>query len=154
MEQDKLETILKPPGGGSSDIFGTTSAQENSARAAEYKIKNAGNDTSSRIFGLLESGETPRKVKNYLKSNVFQEPDSAQKQVALDEVVESDKESDVCCKDETAITPIDIGDFESGLGNPITGEGYKSEDIETEKCMRHPQVRVRNPPGGPSTKLW
>jgi len=95
--------ILKPPGGGSSDIFGTSSAKENSALAAEYKSKNSEN-------AAIGDGESNN--------------------------------------------PSVLGENDKSLGNPITGEGYKAEDIETEKVMRHPAVRVRNPPGGPSTKLW
>lgn len=177
--------ILKPPGGASSDIFGTNASNgqdgagrrannynksnlfedgSSTATPAEQASENrrqAGNGTISSIFGGpdLTPYQTPRKVKDYMKSSVFG-TNNALKEDQLNgnhTVLITDKKTDEgdqeSADSENSTDSANSGSLKQGGGNPITGEGYNAE-VKDEGGSFLPAVKVRNPPGGHSTKLW
>ncbi|KAJ9588773.1 hypothetical protein L9F63_017932, partial [Diploptera punctata] len=159
--------VLKPPGGGSSDIFGAADGVEQSPRRrntnhlqssvfagndmAETSVtprNKSGNDSHNRLFGPVDA-QPPSTTKNRLKSNIpFGGVDEMENKsvVANNATIENGHQ-------EVLPTPKD--------GNPITGEGYSATNGEKEgssppastTASAEPR-RARVPPGGFSSGLW
>lgn len=94
-------------------------------------LKPPGGETHD-IFGTggdsHEDVNVSRRNRNYLKSNVFG--------------------ADATDSSQTQDSP-----KQKHGGNPITGEGYMNGNSNVE-AKENGQPRVRNPPGGHSSKLW
>lgn len=147
--------VLKPPGGGSSDIFGSTEAV-NASRA-----QSRNNNASSNIFAAPadngRNGETPRRARNADSHNrLFGEqerPNTTAKNHMKSSIAlggdETDRKSVTSNSSSAAAPPptnghgngkmhngngIGSGDSAStgnkGDGNPVTGEGYKPAGAE------------------------
>jgi len=118
--------ILKPPGGASSDIFGTSSGQEN----------------------------VGRRTNNYNKSNMFEDASATPAEQASENRRQADEghqeSADSANSTDNSTDP--TGSSKQGGGNPITGEGYNAENKDDGSLF--PGGKGRNPPGGHSTKLW
>ncbi|XP_076336334.1 uncharacterized protein LOC143239291 isoform X3 [Tachypleus tridentatus] len=129
--------VTKPPGGQSSDIFGTGNECQKPRRVKNYmhsSIFEAGDtsthdnatqggasgDTQSNMFGSDVVDTTPRKVIDRMKSSVFDGPEQISK-------------------------PCSAKKYESP--NPVTGSGDPVSPVQ-------PCVRVRNPPGGKSSGIF
>lgn len=105
--------VLKPPGGGSSDIFGVGEAQQ-----------------------------SPRKVKQYMASNI-----SLTDGVPAPSGPGSTSSAASTSSGETTPSP-PTGSPTRNEGNPVTGEGYAKPAAATAPA------RNRVPPGGYSSGLW
>lgn len=162
--------VLKPPGGGSSDIFGTQSSQ------SQPVTRNVGN-TQSRLFG---SGEPhPATIKpDRMKSSIFDDvPANSPKSTArkfvsrnpiTGEVIEiksangneDNEETDDTVAEDGATNGTDTNDVDKDNNtetncdaektdkDPVTGSGPEaSRPVQT--C-----IRIKNPPGGKSSGIF
>ncbi|KAI9552058.1 hypothetical protein GHT06_022395 [Daphnia sinensis] len=116
--------VLKPPGGGSSDIFGTADLKP----AAGTKSNHSDHFSSGSGFGgdLSDMG---------VKSSSIDSNDGAS-------TPSQTSTSNGSPNNSEPNTP--------RSGNPVTGEGYSAEAEKKEETPR----RGRVPPGGYSSKLW
>lgn len=105
--------VLKPPGGGSSDIF-----------------------------GAAETQQSPRKVKQYMASNITLTDGPAPPSGTGPGSTSS--AASTTSSGETSPSP-PSGSPTRNEGNPVTGEGYTKPAGP---------VRNRVPPGGYSSGLW
>eukprot|EP00918_Siedleckia_nematoides_P047768 GHVU01104580.1.p1 GENE.GHVU01104580.1~~GHVU01104580.1.p1 ORF type:complete len:156 (-),score=15.48 GHVU01104580.1:2042-2473(-) len=125
--------VLRPPGGGSSDIFGAPTPQVVSKPSKRHDSNN--------IFGdAPATPDTPTKVNERItKSNVFGAAEAPQQPSANKS---RQPDSDIFGPPD-APRP----SSKKAQDSPITSG--KSTDQSY-----HPSTRVRQPPGGASTKLW
>jgi len=174
----QLLRVLKPPGGGSSDIFGTSEALQQSPRRAHAnhhlqssmfgtngttetsmaRRNKPGNDSYSRLFGPIES-RPPSTPGNRMKSNI---PFGGM-------------EGGSDAQQSGNGTPAKSGTIQNGQletsattgGNPVTGEGFVASVANDEKGSPPPPAAITNngmgsaemrrnrvPPGGYSSGLW
>ncbi|XP_013781693.1 jupiter microtubule associated homolog 2-like isoform X4 [Limulus polyphemus] len=135
-EDKSSSKVTKPPGGQSSDIFGTGNDNEdhkprrvkNYMHSSIFEAGDAstnvyttqGGASEGSMFGSDVTDTTPRKVVDRMKSNVFDGPGQISK-------------------------PSSAKKYESP--NPVTGSGDPG-------CPVQPCVRVRNPPGGKSSGIF
>jgi len=123
-DERKSSRVLKAPGGGSSNIFGTEPVASEPVKQKPY-LKDAG------IFG---SGNPT--------------PESRPAPAAAEE---KDKSHNKLFGDSPS------GPAKStkpqGAYNPITGAPYATAGAAAEE-KSVPSTRVRQPPGGASSKLW
>lgn len=161
--------VLKPPGGGSSDIFG---AQPGQSQAASRNIDS----TQSRLFGSSEPHSTAVKP-DRMKSSIFGDvpanspaKSTAKKFVSRNpitgEVIEiksangdEDNKTDGTVAEDGATNGTDTNDIgndntETNSGtektstDPVTGNGLEaSRPVQT--C-----IRIKNPPGGKSSGIF
>ncbi|XP_046444196.1 microtubule-associated protein Jupiter-like isoform X3 [Daphnia pulex] len=117
--------VLKPPGGGSSDIFGTADSKP----AAGTKSNHSDHFGSGSGFGgdLSDLG------------------------VKASSVDSNDGASTPSQTSTSNGSPNNSEPNTPRSGNPVTGEGYSAE--AAEKKEETPR-RGRVPPGGFSSKLW
>ncbi|XP_013781685.1 jupiter microtubule associated homolog 2-like isoform X3 [Limulus polyphemus] len=136
-EDKSSSKVTKPPGGQSSDIFGTGNDNEdhkprrvkNYMHSSIFEAGDAstnvyttqGGASEGSMFGSDVTDTTPRKVVDRMKSNVFDGPGQISKPSSAKKYVESP--------------------------NPVTGSGDPG-------CPVQPCVRVRNPPGGKSSGIF
>jgi len=150
--------VLKPPGGGSSDIFAGSDAastprsiknhMKSNIFAAPSPIKNSTGDarrpqfdSHNRLFGDAERPYTP--AKNRLKSNI---------PIGGDESDLSLKHSNG--NGHTNSSREHINGFETGKnGNSLSGEPIKTSG-ENVAPSNHVVNKNRIPPGGFSSGLW
>ncbi|XP_013789932.1 microtubule-associated protein Jupiter-like [Limulus polyphemus] len=95
----KGKRVRQPPGGESSDIFGTANGEVEHQTPSPHVVKNLmqsrifsqdgditpspqsrrqnqSGDSQSRLFGPPEEDNSPRKIVDRLKSNIFSEEES------------------------------------------------------------------------------
>ncbi|CAC5357196.1 unnamed protein product [Mytilus coruscus] len=131
--QKNSSRVLRPPGGGSSDIFGSGSVGHTKSAAEEQKQNSAKAAAGSNIFGgPLDNTEDATSVKHI---NRKAQPSS---QSTIFGGTPSANASDLKKRDK------------EGTYNPITGELIGAKDDTPQRNSS----RVINPPGGKSTGLW
>ncbi|XP_032596514.1 microtubule-associated protein Jupiter isoform X4 [Drosophila grimshawi] len=175
--------VLRAPGGGSSDIFGSDmpqtprnvknrmasnifsadkdAAQKNNGDAPRRGQKPV--DSYSRLFGEPARPITPGK--NHMKSSIpfGQNTNAAQQLLANNKGKYNGKSGSVSSasssvSSSTENLKINVGNRSDG--NPVTGEGYKAggnDYIQPTAAMNGGnQVINKNrvPPGGYSSGLW
>jgi len=141
--------------------------EDASATPAEQASENrrqAGNGTIGSIFGGPDlqpyHQQTPRKVKNYMKSRVFDTEDTRKEDqlngnhtvLITDKKTDEGHQESADSANSTDNSTDPTGSSKQGGGNPITGEGYNAENKDDGSLF--PGGKGRNPPGGHSTKLW
>lgn len=134
--------VLHPPGGASSNIFGTDSAEQQQQQQ-QQKSRPVKDRLPSSVFA---SGGDPPTASSSSEMGAQQE-----QQVKQDS---SDRSSETPDKKRTSTT-------RKGF-NPITGEAYEDSDTKANQKTANKgsaadgaPVRVgRQPPGGASSKLW
>lgn len=148
--------VLKPPGGGSSDIFGNSSGQCEQAPARVNK-KYASNFT-------LGGGDFAEDVARKQASIDSNDGSSTSSQPSTSNGTPENSEPNtprsgtpllngpIAYHDtqEAVPTPASRPQGRRPQGNPVTGEGYNGSEAKKEETPR----RQRVPPGGFSSKLW
>lgn len=119
--------VLKPPGGGSSDIFGTAEAAGSNS--------NGGNKKQFSSQFSLGNDEDAVTVEPQRKSSVD----------SIDGASTTSSQTST-----TNGSPNTSEPNTPRSGNPVTGVGYSAEAKKEEETPR----RQRIPPGGFSSKLW
>uniref|UniRef100_A0A1I8QDL9 Microtubule-associated protein Jupiter n=1 Tax=Stomoxys calcitrans TaxID=35570 RepID=A0A1I8QDL9_STOCA len=174
--------VLRPPGGGTSDIFGGDMPQtprsiknhmQSNIFSCDKKdgVKNNGDqprrgqknvDSYQRLFGEPDRAATP--AKNHMKSNI---PFGSNN----DNVIsngngnghhyngKSGSASSASSSVSSSTENLKMNGFSKTDGNPVTGEGYnKSNDFSTHTPSVNGANQVINknriPPGGFSSGLW
>ncbi|XP_076336333.1 microtubule-associated protein Jupiter-like isoform X2 [Tachypleus tridentatus] len=155
--------VTKPPGGQSSDIFGTGNECQKPRRVKNYmhsSIFEAGDtsthdnatqggasgDTQSNMFGSDVVDTTPRKVIDRMKSSVFDGPEQISKPCSAKKYgpVRRNPITGEVYHDTTNVNGHTII---TESPNPVTGSGDPVSPVQ-------PCVRVRNPPGGKSSGIF
>jgi len=149
--------VLNPPGGKSNNIFGTA---EPTTTATTLNDKT--NMKQSSVYGTEQSAAHAAQVTkhNQQKSSVFE---SEEKTTVVEQPTMKQQPSQLVQQ----AAPMMRQDKSKRQGfNPITGVPYdeNKEDKkqqqeekakeETQASSKMPFVRVTQPPGGRSTKLW
>ncbi|XP_013781678.1 microtubule-associated protein Jupiter-like isoform X2 [Limulus polyphemus] len=161
-EDKSSSKVTKPPGGQSSDIFGTGNDNEdhkprrvkNYMHSSIFEAGDAstnvyttqGGASEGSMFGSDVTDTTPRKVVDRMKSNVFDGPGQISKPSSAKKygpVRRNPITGEVY--DDTANVNGHANRTESP--NPVTGSGDPG-------CPVQPCVRVRNPPGGKSSGIF
>ncbi|XP_059219610.1 microtubule-associated protein Jupiter isoform X11 [Stomoxys calcitrans] len=174
--------VLRPPGGGTSDIFGGDMPQtprsiknhmQSNIFSCDKKdgVKNNGDqprrgqknvDSYQRLFGEPDRAATP--AKNHMKSNI---PFGSNN----DNVIsngngnghhyngKSGSASSASSSVSSSTENLKMNGYSKTDGNPVTGEGYnKSNDFSTHTPSVNGANQVINknriPPGGFSSGLW
>ncbi|KAG8201560.1 hypothetical protein JTE90_011234 [Oedothorax gibbosus] len=144
--------VLRPPGGGASDIFGLGPRQyDSNTNGNANKPSNnstASNNTQNRLFGTETEVATPSK--SQVKSNVFENEMQA--------VTKSTKKQYVrrnpITGEEIIMNP-ESNETEKDDNEEETKEKQENGDEEkkTEVPVKTVQtsIRIRNPPGGKSS---
>eukprot|EP00918_Siedleckia_nematoides_P047767 GHVU01104579.1.p1 GENE.GHVU01104579.1~~GHVU01104579.1.p1 ORF type:complete len:188 (-),score=19.79 GHVU01104579.1:2042-2569(-) len=157
--------VLRPPGGGSSDIFGAPTPQVVSKPSKRHDSNNIFGDapatpdtptkvneriTKSNVFGAAEAPQQPSANKSRQPdSDIFGPPDAPRPSSKKAQAVINPITGEVVVpahKTDVAPAKPDVNKENEG-DSPITSG--KSTDQSY-----HPSTRVRQPPGGASTKLW
>nr|XP_017018544.1 microtubule-associated protein Jupiter isoform X3 [Drosophila kikkawai] len=175
--------VLRPPGGGSSDIFGSEMPQTprnvknrmvSNIFAAEKDngVKNNGDaprrgqktvDSHSRLFGEPSRPITPGK--NHMKSSIpfGQNTEAAAAQKLLTTTTNghyNGKSGSVSSASSSVSSSTENLKMSRSEGNPVTGEGYKAggTDYQHRQDTSHGGTPIINknrvPPGGYSSGLW
>lgn len=132
--------ILRPPGGTCSDIFGTNQQDANRSNI-KSNIFGGGDDT----------GRDQSRVPERTQDNIFGSAPPPVKHSENDEEEEKEEGEEGEKKEEPA--PTEQPKFKGrGQFNPITGEPYAPQPPANKDL--HTSTRVKQPPGGTSTKLW
>ncbi|PSN55312.1 Microtubule-associated protein Jupiter [Blattella germanica] len=166
-----MSRVLKPPGGGTSDIFG---ASEGGVEQSPRRIR-ATNHLQSSVFAANETSEppvTPRnKPGNDSHNRLFGPSDALPQSATINrmkssipfgkfdglQIHTSDANDAVVENGQQELLPTPKG------GNPVTGEGYSATNGEKEGSSSPPAAttttsadirRSRVPPGGFSSGLW
>uniref|UniRef100_A0A1L8EA94 Microtubule-associated protein Jupiter n=1 Tax=Haematobia irritans TaxID=7368 RepID=A0A1L8EA94_HAEIR len=173
--------VLRPPGGGTSDIFGGDMPQtprsiknhmQSNIFSCDKKdgVKNNGDqprraqknvDSYQRLFGEPERAATP--AKNHMKSNI---PFGTNNDNMISNGNgnghhyngKSGSASSASSSVSSSTENLKMNGYSKTDGNPVTGEGYnKSNDFNhTPSLNGANQVINKNriPPGGFSSGLW
>ncbi|XP_054708772.1 uncharacterized protein LOC129218509 [Uloborus diversus] len=156
--------VLKPPGGGSSDIFGLGAAHY--ATNGE-KPKQQSNSTQDRLFGNSNADlSTPSKANHKTKSNIFENgSESVQRSVKKkyvrrnpitgeEIVIEIDGERSQMPESDTGENKTEENNVEEN--NLKVTDEKMTEEKASELSTRHVQtsIRIRNPPGGKSSGIF
>lgn len=116
--------VLKPPGGGSSDIFGFSSASDDKLTVKSKKYAPS----------QLSLGD---------------EVEEERKPIDLSDGASTPSHSSISNGSPNTSEPTTPRSA-AAAGNPVTGEGYIGGSEKKEETPR----RQRVPPGGYSSKLW
>ncbi|XP_055927783.1 jupiter microtubule associated homolog 1-like [Argiope bruennichi] len=151
--------VLKPPGGGSSDIFGLGAAQYSSNERQKNKEAASGN-TQNRLFGSSENGtSTPAKKHN--TSNIFaSEPPQPAKSFKKPYVRRNPitgEEYEMYPENEKKENGEKEKNDDEQENNVEQNGGTTEEEKKTEAPPAKPittSIRVRNPPGGKSSGIF
>uniref|UniRef100_T1PER3 Microtubule-associated protein Jupiter n=1 Tax=Musca domestica TaxID=7370 RepID=T1PER3_MUSDO len=175
--------VLRPPGGGTSDIFGgdlpqtprnvKNHMQSNIFSCEKDSIKNNGDqprraqknvDSYQRLFGEPERVVTP--AKNHMRSNI---PFGANNEAAQTLITngnghhynngKSSSVSSASSSVSSSTENLKMNGYSKTDGNPVTGEGYtKNNDFSNHTPSLNGANQVINknriPPGGFSSGLW
>lgn len=142
--------VLKPPGGGSSDIFGLggSGSLTGEAKSAEQSLKDA--STHNRVFGCSELPPPPSRNLPLHQSSIFEngnEPaaPTPSKQKSRKIFVRRNpitgEETEICRETETD-------------NNVCDNEEVKEESADVPSKPVTTSIRVRNPPGGKSSGIF
>lgn len=132
--------VLRPPGGGCSNIFGTTAEP----KSTKSDVPNENCPPSQPVDATVQETKTADDVDDVEKDD--NEVD-AESQTAAAEPAH-----DVNCRNLIAENAQKGRSGGSGY-NPITGVPFdKAAQVSDESKKQN--IRVRQPPGGASTKLW
>ncbi|GFQ99069.1 uncharacterized protein TNCT_272901 [Trichonephila clavata] len=151
--------VLKPPGGGSSDIFGISQNPANE----RLRNKEAASNTQGRLFGTSNDAVTP--VKKNVSSNIFSNappapPKSCKKPYVrrnpitgeeIEMYPENYEKKDTNGKEESDASEQDNSVQENGVAPPAAEEEKK---VEAPSKPIQTSIRVRNPPGGKSSGIF
>ncbi|XP_037947581.1 microtubule-associated protein Jupiter isoform X12 [Teleopsis dalmanni] len=176
------DTVLRPPGGGSSDIFASempqtprsvkNHMQSNIFSCEKNAVKNTGDqprrgqknvDSYARLFGEPERPMTP--AKNHLKSNI---PFGGNKKAAQQILVNGNglnhhvngkagSVSSASSSVSSSTENLKMNGFSKIDGNPVTGEGYNKPSLDGTPSLNGAREVInknRIPPGGFSSGLW
>ncbi|XP_061396746.1 microtubule-associated protein Jupiter isoform X5 [Musca vetustissima] len=174
--------VLRPPGGGTSDIFGgdlpqtprnvKNHMQSNIFSCEKDNVKNNGEqprraqknvDSYQRLFGEPERVVTP--AKNHMRSNI---PFGANNEAAQTLITngnghhyngKSSSVSSASSSVSSSTENLKMNGYSKTDGNPVTGEGYtKNNDFSNHTPSLNGANQVINknriPPGGFSSGLW
>ncbi|XP_037947580.1 microtubule-associated protein Jupiter isoform X11 [Teleopsis dalmanni] len=174
--------VLRPPGGGSSDIFASempqtprsvkNHMQSNIFSCEKNAVKNTGDqprrgqknvDSYARLFGEPERPMTP--AKNHLKSNI---PFGGNKKAAQQILVNGNglnhhvngkagSVSSASSSVSSSTENLKMNGFSKIDGNPVTGEGYNKPSLDGTPSLNGAREVInknRIPPGGFSSGLW
>lgn len=176
--------VLRPPGGGTSDIFGGDLPQtprnvKNHMQSNIFScdkngaIKNNGDqprrgqqkvDSYQRLFGEPERPGTP--AKNHMKSNIpfGSNTEAAQELLANGNGHHSNgKGGSVSTSTSSSVSSstenLKMNGVSKTDGNPVTGEGYKpsnsfNNSVPSLNGANQVINKNRIPPGGFSSGLW
>jgi hypothetical protein len=160
--------VLKPPGGGSTDLFGATigdtpstpravkNYMKSTIFAAPEPVNKHGDvrrpqaDSHNRLFGEPDQACTP--AKNRLRSNI---------PIGGDESDASSKQSNGT--NQKAVNGGSVVDGNNGVNkgaNPMNGDKFAAREINTQipslngNNDSHVINKNRIPPGGFSSGLW
>ncbi|XP_015513628.1 microtubule-associated protein Jupiter isoform X4 [Neodiprion pinetum] len=157
--------VLKPPGGGSSDIFGgapeetsprriknhnhsqlgSTMFGENSTHGSDTPRAKPGNDSYKRLFGPPDAPTTPSS-KNHMRSNI---PLSGEKSVP-----ETSSQSNTSINGSSNGNIYGNGNdaYNSETdGNPVTGTGYTGNTENNSAPVQNGNGNVSEKVNGSST---
>lgn len=169
--------VRKPPGGESTfNIFGVDTNRQNKTDEvdAKKKTENVVQETkpetpaAEEIKTVHEENSVPSEstVESEKKG---EEEEDEEKDAKSKEAEEEEKisEKDDCTKETSTSAGLPSQNDNNNhlqaqntknkqrVGyNPITGTPYGNEEQTTESPKNVGQTRVRQPPGGASTKLW
>jgi hypothetical protein len=180
---DNSTRVLKPPGGGSSDIFGGNgydtprSGNKNhfasNIFAQPEAVANNGltprrgrnNDSHSRLFG--EPDRSAAQGKNHSRSNIPIGGDETDRKSTASSVpsktsITSNGQTNGKMENGGSQSHISNGNGNKDGGNPVTGEGYTGSRNGLDSNAHVPAVNGANqvinknrvPPGGFSSGLW
>ncbi|XP_011199322.1 microtubule-associated protein Jupiter isoform X10 [Bactrocera dorsalis] len=179
-----VDRVLRPPGGGTSDIFGGDLPQtprnvKNHMQSNIFScdkngaIKNNGDqprrgqqkvDSYQRLFGEPERPNTP--ARNHMKSSIpfGSNTEAAQELLANGNGHHSNgKGGSVSTSTSSSVSSSTENLKMNGVskldGNPVTGEGYKPSNsfnnaVPTLNGANQVINKNRIPPGGFSSGLW
>ncbi|GBM01848.1 hypothetical protein AVEN_218969-1 [Araneus ventricosus] len=160
--------VLKPPGGGSSDIFGTGATQFSSNERQKNKEAASGN-TQNRLFGSSDNG-TSTPTKKHTTSNIFaSEPLQPAKSKSFKkpyvrrnpitgeeyEIYQENEKKENGDEEKNGVEKEKNGDEQDN--NVEQNGGTTEEEKKTEVPPAKPittSIRVRNPPGGKSSGIF
>ncbi|CAL1265101.1 unnamed protein product [Larinioides sclopetarius] len=149
--------VLKPPGGGSSDIFGTGATQFSSNERQKNK-EAASHNTQNRLFGSSDNGastpskkhstsnifanEPPQPAKSFKKTYVRRNPITGEEY----EMYPENEKKENGEKEKN-------GDEQDNVEqNGGTNEEEKKAEVPSKPITT--SIRVRNPPGGKSSGIF
>jgi len=138
--------VLRPPGGGHSDIFGISEEPQQQAK----RIMKQSNASSIIFDDISEKKQVVTSAKTEVKNA---EPEEPKKDSSVEAVVNND-EPDEPKKDAPVKAEVKNIDSEVEI---LNGNDVKNgEQIEEPKkeAASAPQQRKRVPPGGYSSGLW
>nr|XP_014289526.1 microtubule-associated protein Jupiter isoform X2 [Halyomorpha halys] len=175
IELDKVgygkKRVLKPPGGGSSDIFGTSGGSNETGGTPARRVKNHqqsnlflsdepqmtpsrnqnGKDTYSRLFGALPPTTPASTCKNRMKSNILLSDEVNDNKNEQKDDAQSEASND--CTDGTHNGQNGHSE-EIANANPVmNGNAAPIVNGNTQPAPA-PAQRQRVPPGGFSSGLW
>lgn len=160
--------VLKPPGGGSSDIFGTCDTNVPSTGgnkkyvASQFSLGNMDSTEqgSANGVGLLKGSSVPSldsndgaSVSSQTSSNSNGTPDNSEPNTPRSGTPQLSNGPISYDNHHSYPAPLPSPSRPQGRraqGNPVTGIGYNPEEEKKEETPR----RQRVPPGGFSSKLW
>ncbi|GIX77347.1 microtubule-associated protein Jupiter [Caerostris extrusa] len=145
--------VLKPPGGGSSDIFGCASAAQYSSNERQKNKEAASGNTQNRLFGTPYD-TTSNSVKKQTSSTVFaSEPPAAPRSAKKSYVRRNPitgEEIEIYPENEKKENGKENEESEKEVQE--NGEEEKKPEIPTKPIQT--SIRVRNPPGGKSSGIF
>ena len=136
--------VLKPPGGGSSDIFGIGNANNASIKAGSEKVIDT--STHSRVFGTSDPVSPPVKISTLHQSSIFENGNQAPPKQTRKVYVRRN--------------PITGEEIEISLESENDKNVCDNEEVKVEESASAPSkpvqtsIRVRNPPGGKSSGIF
>lgn len=167
---DSSTRVLKPPGGGSSDIFGGNGYGGNGNETPRSGNKNhftsnifaqpeavnnngltprrgRNNDSHSRLFGEPDRSATP--AKNHLRSNIPIGGDETDRKSTVSSIpsktsVSSNGHTNGKLENGGLQQHISNGNGNKDGGNPVTGEGYNGSRNGLDSNTQVPAVNGAN----------
>jgi len=137
--------VLAPPGGGSSDIFGT-----GAATAAPAKQSNK---MKSSVFSAEpDEPAQQRRSRPDDKSgqNIFGAPEATSPNKPAEAKKEEEEDEEEATKENNNQPEAATNYKPKGSTNPITGEAFGNQD----SAQKHTSITIKQPPGGRSAGLW
>ncbi|GFT63453.1 uncharacterized protein NPIL_660501 [Nephila pilipes] len=156
--------VLKPPGGGSSDIFGTSQNPTNERQ----KNKEAASNTQNRLFGGSdEINPVKKNTSNIFGSEPSAPPKSFKKPYVrrnpitgeeIEMYPENYEKKGTNGKDESDASEQDNSVQETSVApqqpSPPPAAAEEEKKVEAPSKPIQTSIRVRNPPGGKSSGIF